>query len=145
MSRPLSNSRVRTKIWPSHGIFAAAKSPTHFQFHFSSVLFSPFIVCRPRKKLAKEEDALVRPTQQHYTTVLNAWLLVTKIMLESDTPLSGIPQRAQRVLDEMQQQAKSDVTLDPTIDQYNAVIETWWNSPEHLRGKMAEHVFQQIL
>jgi hypothetical protein len=66
-------------------------------------------------------------------------------MLELDTPLRGIPQRAQRVLEELQRQAKSDSSVYPTIQDYNAVIETWGNSPEHLRGSMAESVFQQVL
>lgn len=103
------------------------------------------ILERLQQKLAQEADAVLRPTQQHYNAVLNAWLLVTQSMLELDTPLRGIPQRAQRVLEELQRQSKRDSTVEPTIQNYNAVIETWGNSPEHLRGTMAESVFQQVL
>jgi hypothetical protein len=103
------------------------------------------ILERLQRKFKASEDAVLRPTQQHYDAVLNAWLLVTRSMLELDTPLRGIPQRAQRVLEELQRQAKSDSSVYPTIQDYNAVIETWGNSPEHLRGSMAESVFQQVL
>ena len=51
-----------------------------------------------KHETGKEDAVFLRPIQQHYDAVLNAWLLVTRSMLELDTPLRGIPQRAQSSL-----------------------------------------------
>lgn len=95
---------------------------------------------------SNENDAtvLLRPTQHHYNAVLDAWLKVTRTMLELDTPLRGIPQRAELILQQMQQQAETDASIEPCIHHYNAVMEMWGNSPEHLRATMAENLFQSI-
>ena len=102
------------------------------------------ILERLQRRLESDKDSVLRPTQHHYDLVLNAWLNVTRTMLELDTPLRGIPQRSQRILELMRQQASTDPTIQPTIHHYNAVLETWGNSPEHLRATMAENLFQQV-
>ena len=80
------------------------------------------------------------PMQHHYDAALCAWLNVTRAMLQAKIPVRGIPQRAQRILEEMEEQA--DVT--PSIDNYNSVIEIWGNSLEHLRASMAEKLFDKL-
>jgi len=97
-----------------------------------------------RRLESEGEDAVLRPTQHHYDDVLGAWLQVTRTMLELDTPLRGIPQRAQRILEQMHEQAKTDPDIQPYIHHYNVVLETWGNSPEHLRATMAENLFQRL-
>lgn len=91
-----------------------------------------------------DNSSVLRPTQHHYESVLEAWLRVTQTMLELDTPLRGIPQRAQRVLEQMQAQSETDPSIQPDIYHYNVVIEIWGNSPEHLRATTAENLFQQL-
>lgn len=100
-----------------------------------------------QRKLLESNDSdamILRPTQHHYEAVLEAWLYVTRRMLALDTPLRGIPQRAQRILEQFQEQASTDPTIQPTIHHYNTVLEIWGNSPEHLRATMAETLFQQL-
>lgn len=82
-----------------------------------------------------------RNTTPDYGAVIYAWLNVSRTMLQTETPLRGIPQRAQQALEQMQSSAK----LLPTIGVYNAVIETWGNSAEHLRASMAENVFEKLI
>ena len=98
---------------------------------------------------AHEQDSLyssLRPTRHHYNAVLHAWLNVTRIMLDAETPLRGIPQRSQRILELMEAQAKAfpESNVEPSIGHYNAVLEAWGNSPEHLRGSMAQALFDRM-
>lgn len=95
---------------------------------------------RLHRKYCHDSNSQFMPTQHHYDAVLHAWLNVTRAMLRAETPLKGIPQRAQRILEQMKQQ--NDV--QPSIDHYNTVIEIWGNSPEHLRASMAEKVFDEL-
>jgi hypothetical protein len=66
--------------------------------------------------------------------------------------LYAIPQRAQYILDQMEstfaaqpvQPENKHIVLRPTVESYNAVLEAWAYSQEHLRGNMADQVFQRI-
>ena len=61
-----------------------------------------------------------------------------------------MPQRAQFLLERMEasfqqnQHDGNDIPVKPTVESYNRVIETWAYSGEHLRGAMAEKVFQKL-
>jgi hypothetical protein len=76
-----------------------------------------------------EKDVYFHVNQ--YNSVLEAWSRIPQV--------KGAPQRAQRILQVMQQRM-----VAPTIDSYNHVLETWANSREYLRGTCAELLFQQI-
>ena len=95
---------------------------------------------RKSSEQADSNNGAFMPTQHHYDAVLRAWLNVTRAMLQAETPLRGIPQRAQRILEQMEEQED----VEPSIDHYNAVLETWGNSPEHLRATMAEKLFDKL-
>jgi uncharacterized protein YfbU (UPF0304 family) len=98
------------------------------------------ILERLQRKSSHDSKSAFMPTQHHYDAVLHAWLNVTRAMLQAETPLRGIPQRAQRILEQMDEQ--NDV--QPSLDHYNAAIEIWGNSSEHLRASMAEKVFDKL-
>lgn len=52
----------------------------------------------------------------------------------------GMPQRAQFLLQQLERLSSEDIP----VDYYEAVLETWACSSEHLRGVHAEKVFQEI-
>ena len=60
--------------------------------------------------------------------------------------LRGIPQRTQYIVQQMESTMTSNSTLKvrPTVECYNAVLEAWAYSQEHLRGNTAEQIFQKI-
>jgi hypothetical protein len=130
--------------WASHQT-QVEQGPHQVNEMFQAADRAHSILEKLQRRLESDSESSLRPTQHHYDVVLNAWLQVTRTMLELDTPLRGIPQRAQRILEQMQQQASTDSTIQPIIHHYNTVLETWGNSPEHLRATMAENLFQQVL
>lgn len=84
-------------------------------------------------------DMIDEPSSHHFVAVLNSWANACEASQESGyvkiDEIRGIPQRSQHILN---QQA------NPTVECYNQVLKAWAYSSEHLRGTMAEQLFQKI-
>jgi hypothetical protein len=82
--------------------------------------------------------------------VLKAWARVSRVSEQSNNsnnkvPASrGIPQRAMFLLQRMEA-ASTVANLPLTTESYNRVLEAWACSREHLRGTMAEQLFQRMM
>jgi hypothetical protein len=82
--------------------------------------------------------------------VLAAWAAASRAGRKVRTRITrAIPQRAQALLERMEasyrKQDVSETTVGASLDSYNLVIEAWAHSHEHLRGSMAERIFQKML
>jgi hypothetical protein len=73
-------------------------------------------------------------TTKDYNAILQAW---TKI-----PHLRGVPQRAQRILELMENE--DPLLVSATIRSCNYVLYAWGHSQEHRRGTMAQHQFEKI-
>lgn len=86
---------------------------------------------------------------QRCDAVLEAWATLSRAGHgQSLRLLRGVPQRAQFLLERMQASfASTDETAAvarPSVESYNSVLEAWAWSDEHLRGAMAERIFDQV-
>ncbi|EEC50514.1 predicted protein [Phaeodactylum tricornutum CCAP 1055/1] len=103
-----------------------------------------------------DEEALRRPMKPYNTVltqrcnaVLRAWARTSRAGQGINTRLTrAIPQRAQFLLEgmELSYENGSDRlrTVLPTVESFNQVLEAWAYSDEHLRGAMAEQLFQKL-
>jgi len=86
------------------------------------------------KMMSDQPNEKLRPSVQQYNQVLEGWGRVANI--------KGAPQQAQKLLEEMRSEELIKNKL--TIESFNAVLSTWANSREHLRGSAAEEFFRTI-
>ncbi|GKY94093.1 hypothetical protein MPSEU_000375700 [Mayamaea pseudoterrestris] len=94
------------------------------------------------------------PLSQRCNALLRAFGTLARIGHDKSQGkhLHAIPQRAQYILEQMEatliasstDEHDGRVILKPTVEAYNAVLEAWAFSQEHLRGNMAEQIFQKI-
>ncbi|KAI2511525.1 hypothetical protein MHU86_2961 [Fragilaria crotonensis] len=73
------------------------------------------------------------PTIKEYNAILLTWAKIPHVR--------GVPQRAQRLLEIME---GNDEQV-PSTDSYNHVLYTWAHCHEHMRGTMAQNLFQKLV
>jgi len=81
--------------------------------------------------------------------VLTAWARASRAGHRKTTRITrAIPQRAQFLLERMEASysinESTERTVRPSVESYNRVLEAWVYSNEHLRGAMAERIFQKL-
>ena len=83
--------------------------------------------------------------------VLNAWVAAVRQghSLRQTSLTRGIPQRAHSLLEQMEQSyanqiVASELSVRPSVESYNRVMEAWAYSHELIRGSMAERIFQKL-
>jgi hypothetical protein len=96
--------------------------------------------------------------EHHLVAVLDAWAKASEAGRNANLPQSltsnvtkGIPQRMQHLLQQPKLKSSNAATMataTPTTtystDVYNQILRAWACSDEHLRGSMAEQIFQTI-
>ena len=83
--------------------------------------------------------------------VLSAWVTAVRQghSLRQTSLTRGIPQRAHSLLEQMEQSysnqiVASELSVRPSVESYNRVMEAWAYSHELIRGSMAERIFQKL-
>ena len=89
------------------------------------------------------EKILVNPSSHHSVAVLKAWANIVetsnKVGMSKESLVRGIPQRMQHLL--IQIYGKEE---DRSTEAYNQILKAWAYSAEHLRGTMAEQIFEKM-
>jgi hypothetical protein len=103
-------------------------------------------ICHAAESASQVIERMENPTSHHFVAVLKGWANACEaahgdeagraLTTKTSNMVRGIPQRAQHILLNLQP--------DPTVESYNQVLKAWAYSGEHLRGTMAEQVFQKI-
>ena len=88
---------------------------------------------RWRHEASMSPSALSPPTTEEYNAILLTWTKIPHVR--------GVPQRAQRLLEVME----GDEGQVPSTHSYNHVLFTWAHSHEHMRGTMAQNLFQKLV
>ena len=98
-------------------------------------------VCQAAESAGQILDTLAKPSSHHVVAVLKTWANAVQAGNEAGYPKAsltrGIPQRMQHLV-----QGKE--SSSPTTEAYNQILKAWSLSGEHLRGTMAEQIFQKI-
>eukprot|EP00535_Pseudo-nitzschia_heimii_P011975 CAMPEP_0197198206 /NCGR_PEP_ID=MMETSP1423-20130617/33257_1 /TAXON_ID=476441 /ORGANISM="Pseudo-nitzschia heimii, Strain UNC1101" /LENGTH=711 /DNA_ID=CAMNT_0042652037 /DNA_START=175 /DNA_END=2310 /DNA_ORIENTATION=- len=104
-------------------------------------------VCSAAESMTRIVESMEDPSPHHYIAVLKAWANACKIAKRIGKAKAacvvGIPQRTQLILNNMGGKG-NDANIDISVEAYNEVIKAWAYSAEHLRGTMAEQIFQKI-
>ena len=104
-------------------------------------------VCSAAESMTRILESMENPTPHHYIAILKAWANTCKIAKRIGKAKAacvvGIPQRTQLILNNMGGRV-NDTNADISVEAYNEVIKSWAYSAEHLRGTMAEQLFQNI-
>ena len=85
-----------------------------------------------RDEVAFSSTPISPPTPKEFDAILLAWTKIPHVR--------GVPQRAERILDVLEREGEHAAT----IDSYNHVLHTWAHSGEHMRGTMAQNLFQKL-
>lgn len=93
----------------------------------------------PQGVLGKRQTTNPQVHTHRCNSVLTAWARASQV----SSGRQGIPQRSQYLIQRME--ASLEGSAAPTVESYNAVLEAWAWSPEHLRATMAEQLFQIML
>jgi hypothetical protein len=104
-------------------------------------------ICHAAESASQVIERMKNPSSHHFVAVLKGWANACEaahgndevglaLTTKTSNLVRGIPQRAQHILLNLQP--------DPTVESYNQVLKAWAYSGEHLRGTMAEQVFQKI-
>ena len=89
------------------------------------------------QKSTKDNNMLFMPTASQYHDVISAWSKVPQI--------KGAPQRAQRVLEEMEARfLNEESSARSTVDMYNVLIKIWGQSQEHAKATFATQLLQRM-
>jgi hypothetical protein len=98
-------------------------------------------VCHAAESAGQILDTMAKPSSHHVVAVLKTWADAVQAGNEAGYPKAsltrGIPQRMQHLV-----QGKE--SSSPTTEAYNQILKAWSLSGEHLRGTMAEQIFQKI-
>ena len=96
---------------------------------------------------ASPEDIIHPPNNEltrRCNAMLSAWARAVKAAWKANVTGSSatraIPQRATFLLERME----ASVTIQPTLESYNRVLEAWTYSKEHLRAAAAERIFARM-
>jgi hypothetical protein len=96
-------------------------------------------ICHAAECASKIVENMEKPSSHHFVAILKAWTTACEAAHEAGLTKSdfvrGIPQRTQHIL---------NLQTNPSVESYNQVIKAWAYSGEHLRGTMAEQIFQTI-
>eukprot|EP00934_Nitzschia_sp_Nitz4_P004871 Nitzschia sp. Nitz4//scaffold56_size114212//82197//84424//NITZ4_003961-RA/size114212-snap-gene-0.174-mRNA-1//1//CDS//3329554739//4861//frame0 len=98
------------------------------------------LVCQAAESVEQLVDSMSNTSPHHTLIVLTAWANACEAAHKSNdtssTMIRGVPQRIQHILDSQSA---------PTTEMVNQVVKAWAYSGEHLRGTMAEQIFQKHL
>lgn len=109
-----------------------------------------------KSKVAKEEMQNQRRKEinveltRRCDAALTAWARASRAGHGMTSRITrAIPQRAQFLLERMEASYNfnetTERTVRPSVESHNRVLEAWAYSNEHLRGAMAERIFQKLL
>lgn len=93
----------------------------------------------PQGVLGKRQSTNPRVQSHRCNAVLTAWARASQV----SSGRQGIPQRSQYLIQRME--ASLEGPAAPSVESYNALLEAWAWSPEHLRATMAEQIFRIML
>jgi hypothetical protein len=104
-------------------------------------------ICHAAECASEIIENMKQPSSHHFVAVLKAWTNACEAAHEAGLTKSdfvrGIPQRAQHILN-LETSSNTNTNNNPSVESYNQVIKAWAYSGEHLRGTMAEQIFQKV-
>lgn len=131
---------------PSMAMYAGRTAPTNMKKSEEFNLDDPNVVLGSSSSKRKQQQQTPQVMLHKCNSVLTAWAKASQVA----TTRQGFPQRATYLLQRMEASkssgmGSSGVSVQPTTESYNAVLEAWAWSQEHLRATMAEQIFQTMV